>query len=328
MKKAYKILLGIITLGFIAAAPAGVYLNVFLPDVGQPGREQIERTPERVERGRYLANHVAVCMDCHSVRDWSRFAGPLSGNPGSGGEKFGREMGFPGVIYSPNITPYSLGGWTDGEILRAITTGVNKDGKALFPLMPYRHYGQMDKEDIYSIIAYIRTLDPIKSDTKTRELDFPLNFLINTMPQEAQLKPRPNESDRVAYGAYIINAAGCVDCHSKTVKGDIVKGSEFGGGMEFSQPAGVVRSPNITPHNETGIGQWTKEMFVQRFKAYADSSYQSPKYTPDDLNSPMPWHMYSGMKREDLEAIYAYLQSLKPINHSVSKYRRNKAYKD
>ncbi len=324
MKKVYKILLGALAFIIIGSALTGIYMTVFLPDISQPIEIKIAQSPERIERGRYLAHHVTVCMDCHSSRDWSQFAGPLSGNLGGGGEKFDRDMGFPGTIYAPNITPSNLGEWTDGQIFRAITTGVDKDGNALFPVMPYHHYGQMDKEDIYSIIAYIRTLSPIKNNIAERELDFPLNFLVNTMPREAQPKPKPNENNRLAYGAYLVNAAGCVDCHSKTDKGSIVKGSEFGGGMEFKQPAGIVRSPNITPDKETGIENWTEETFVQSFKIYADSSYKSPEYTPDDLNSPMPWHMYSGMKKEDLEAIYTYLQSIKPIENSVNRYEKKK----
>ncbi len=322
MKKVYKVLLGILALFFIGVATTGTYIKVFLPNVGEPPGIKIEQTPERIERGRYLAHNVAVCMDCHSSRNWSEFAGPLSGNPGGGGEIFGKEMGFPGTIYASNITPYNLGNWTDGEIFRAITTGVNKNGQALFPIMPYHNYGKMDKEDIYSIIAYIRTLDPIENNTAERKLDFPLNFIVNTVPQKAEFKPKPNENDQLAYGAYLVNATGCVNCHSKRDKGTVVKGSEFGGGMEFQQSAGFVRSPNITPDKETGIGNWTKEAFVQRFKMYADSSYKSKKYTKDDLNSPMPWLMYADMKKEDLEAIYTYLQSITPISNAVNRYEK------
>lgn len=322
MKKAYKILLGIVVLIVTGIALTGAYVKGFLPDVKIPEDISIEPTLERIERGKYLANNVTVCMDCHSSRNWAAFAGPLAGNPGGGGEKFGREMGFPGEIYSPNITPYNLGSWTDGEVYRAITSGVGREGNALFPVMPYHHYGQMSREDIYSIIAYIRTLDPIESTTPERELDFPVNFLVNTMPKESKPGTMPDINNRLAYGAYVINAAGCVDCHSKTNKGAIIKGTEFGGGMEFMQPAGIVRSPNITPDMNTGIGKWTIENFVQRFKEYTDSSYQSPVYTKDDLNSPMPWHMYAGMKVEDLEAIFIYLQSLQPIDNAVSKFER------
>jgi hypothetical protein len=189
-------------------------------------------------------------------------------------------------------------------------------------VMPYQHYGHMDKEDIYSIIAYIRTLDPVENDIPEREIDFPVSLLINTMPQNPSFQQRPSESDRLKYGKYLVNAASCVDCHSKQEKGRIVAGTEFGGGMEFRLPGGIVRTPNITPHMENGIGTWSKSAFVQRFKSYLDSNYQSPVYTANDLNSPMPWTMYAGMKESDLEAIYEYLQSLPPIDNEVVRFEK------
>ena len=90
--------------------------------------------------------------------------------------------------------------------------------------------------------------------------------------------------------------------------------------MEFKSPNGIVRSPNITMHKETGIGNWTAEGFVARFKAYTDSSYISPKLAIGELNTPMPWGMYSGMKEQDLAAIFAYLNTVKPIAHQVVKF--------
>ncbi|KQS27793.1 c-type cytochrome [Dyadobacter sp. Leaf189] len=308
-----KILAGLV----IVVVAAMIYVKAALPDTGPAPDLKVELTPARIERGKYLANHVTVCMDCHSTRDWSRYAGPLSGGLGGGGEAFTQEMGFPGKFFAPNITPYTLASWTDGEIFRAVTTGVNKDGKALFPVMGYHRFGQLDQEDIYSVIAYIRGLAPIKNDVPESEPDFPVNFLINTMPQKAAFTKRPAETDQVAYGKYLITATGCVDCHSKTEKGSVVPGTEFGGGMEFSSPNGVVRSPNITMHKETGIGNWTREAFVARFKAFADSNYVAPKVAPGDLNSPMPWTMYGGMKEQDLSAIFAYLNTVKPIEHQV-----------
>ncbi len=323
MKKIFKIT-GIILLLFIAIiAGAGIYLNTALPNVGDAPDIHIEQTPERIERGRYLAHHVAVCMDCHSTRDWSLFSGPLAAaGLGGGGEVFDRNMGFPGVFYARNITPAALKDWTDGEILRAITCGVRKNGDALFPVMPYQHYGHMDREDLYAIIAYIRTLAPVANTLPTREMDFPVSMLINTMPEDASFQERPVESDRINYGRYLVNAASCVDCHSKQEQGRIVPGSEFGGGMEFRMPAGIVRSPNITPHTENGIGNWTRTAFVERFKSYTDSSYHSPVYTAADLNSPMPWTMYAGMSVSDLEAIYDYLHSLPAINNEVVRYEK------
>nr|WP_295927738.1 c-type cytochrome [uncultured Dyadobacter sp.] len=316
-------LIGKILAGILVIIVAGIiYLKAALPDTGPAPDIKIDRTKARVERGKYLANHVTVCMDCHSTRDWSQYAGPLTGALGGGGEQFSQEMGFPGKFFAPNITPYTLASWTDGEIFRAVTTGVNKDGKALFPVMAYHRFGQLDQEDIYSVIAYIRELPPVQKVNPRSEPDFPVNILINTMPRKASLASRPSETDEVAYGKYLITATGCVDCHSKTDKGSVVPGTEFGGGMEFRSPNGVVRSPNITPDKETGIGSWTEGAFVARFKAYADSNYVSPKIAPGELNTPMPWVMYAGMKEDDLAAIFTYLNTIKPIKNSVIRFEK------
>lgn len=323
--KALKIILILLGIIFFLAVAAGTYVKIALPDVGAAPSIKIERTLQTIENGKYLANHVTVCIDCHSSRDWTKFAGPLKANTlGKGGEVFNQEMGFPGSYVAPNLTPYGLGSWTDGEIFRAITAGVNKDGKALFPVMASHRFGKMDKKDIYDIIAYVRTLKPIKHSVAKSESDFPVNFIINTMPKKADFQTRPLENDTLKYGAYLINAAGCVDCHSKTDKGNIVKGTEFGGGMEFKLPGGMLRSPNITGDVSTGIGKWSKVMFVNRFKAFSDKNYQSPLVETNGINTPMPWVMYGGMKKTDLEAIYSYLVSIKPIQNRVEKFTPDK----
>src|ERR1043165_8965177 len=81
------------------------YVKLALPNVGPAPEMKVEATPERIERGRYLAHSVTVCIDCHSTRDWSKFSGPIvPGTLGKGGEKFDQQFGFPGVYYSRNIT--------------------------------------------------------------------------------------------------------------------------------------------------------------------------------------------------------------------------------
>ena len=302
----------------LSAVALATYVYVALPgDIPAP-ELSIEFTAERLERGKYLASHVAVCMDCHSTRDWSVFSAPVvPGTLGKGGEIMDRSKGLPGEIHTPNITPFALHDWTDGEIARAITTGISRNGNALFPLMAYARFGAMDEEDIYSIIAYIRSLDPIENTVPRTKLDFPVNLLNKTLPKEAAFSKLPDEKNTINYGKYLVNASGCVDCHSKREMGKIITGSEFGGGMEFSQPAGVITAPNITMHKENGIGNYSREAFVQRFKMYSDSAYMNKKLEPGELNSPMPWTMYAGMKTGDLEAIYDYLSSLNPIDHYV-----------
>lgn len=179
----------------LVAAIIGVlsYVSFALPDVGEPEDIKIEITQKRLERGSYLANSVANCTECHSERDWTKFAGPLvEGTLGKGGEEFDQKFGFPGKFVAKNITPYALKDWTDGEILRAIASGVNKDGKALFPIMPHPNYGKLDREDLYSIIAYLRTLTPIENTVAQSEPDFPMNFIINTIPQKPTFTTIPD----------------------------------------------------------------------------------------------------------------------------------------
>lgn len=323
MKKVLKVL-GIIVLLIVVLIACGVgYIKKGLPSVGEPQDLKIEVTPERVARGEYLANCVTLCMDCHSTRDWTIFtAPPVPGTAGVGGEKFDRTMGFPGEYYSRNLTPYKLKSWTDGEIFRAVTTGVDKTGEPLFPVMPYHNYGKMDPEDIYSVIAYLRTLPEIKKDVPASQSDFPFSLIIRTIPKKAEPQKRPAETDGLAYGAYMVNAAGCAECHTKFENGQFVEGTEFGGGRVFDMPGGTLTTANISPDMETGIGNWTKEAFIKRFKMYTDSAYVPQKVDPmKDFITMMPWMMYAKMKETDLAAIYDYLRTVKKQTNTVVKWK-------
>src|ERR1700712_990678 len=151
----------LLSLLFVAIAVLAAYVKTALPNVGPPPELIVSKTPEVVVRGEYLANHVMVCMDCHSKRDPQFFAmTPDSSSLGLGGNVFGRIDGFPGNYYAANISPSAIGGWTDGEIYRAITTGVRKSGKPIFPVMPYPYYGHALPSDIMAVIAYVRTISP------------------------------------------------------------------------------------------------------------------------------------------------------------------------
>jgi mono/diheme cytochrome c family protein len=321
-KKLLRIIAVVFGLLIVGIAVLLIYVKAALPNVGPAPDIKISATPQMVERGKYLANHVTVCMDCHGTRDWSKFSGPMKpGFEGAGGEVFDKRFGFPGVFTAKNITPFNLAGWTDGEIFRTITTGVNRSGKALFPVMPYQNYAQLDEEDIKAIIAYIRTLPSIESHPAESKADFPMNFILNTIPQKAHLSKRPLPSDVIAYGKYMTTASSCVECHTNQVNGKIV-GEKFAGGREFAIGNGnVVRSMNITP-DPSGIGNWTKEQFINRFKMYTDSAYVLPTVdlVKGDLQSMMPWSMFGGMTKEDLGAIYEYLRTIPPVNSKVVRY--------
>ena len=158
-----------------------------------------------IERGEYLAIHVAPCMDCHSKRDFSKYSGPvIPGTEGMGGEVFDHKLfdAMPGTVYAKNITPdpeTGIGTWTDDEILRAITQGINKNGDTLFPIMPYANLNHMAKSDLLSIIAYIRTLKPIKNKIPARQLMIPISmaYPAPALQPSVDANVRPPESDKV-----------------------------------------------------------------------------------------------------------------------------------
>ncbi len=112
----------------------------------------------------------------------------------------------------------------------------------------------------------------------------------------------PEETDRVKYGEYLITMADCQTCHTP-MDNRGKQGEPFTGGMTFNTPAFTVTSANLTPDSLTGIGAWTEQMFVEKFKTYRNAkAYQ---YEPGKQNTMMPWTLFAQMKDDDLKAIYA-----------------------
>lgn len=317
-KMVLKIAIGFFTVLVILVICGGIYLKYFLPNIKVKDLK-VEVTKERIERGKYLANHVLVCVDCHSKRDWSKYSGPIvPGTEGMGGEIFDQKMGLPGKYISSNITPYALANWSDGEIYRAITSGVGKRNNTIFPVMPFKAYGTLDDEDIYCVIAYIRSIPSIKNDIPASKSDFPVNFLINTMAKEGHPSKRPPQQDSLKYGKYITTAAACIECHTPiTGKGDLIMGKAYSGGRKFPlEGVGTIVSTNITFDKKTGIGEWDKDKFIHVFKSYDLTTHVPAKFEKGDINTLMTWTMYSKMDTADLISIYNYLKSLPPIENN------------
>jgi mono/diheme cytochrome c family protein len=193
----------------------------------------------------------------------------------------------------------------------------------MFPLMPYVTYGRVAEDDVLAILAYVRSLEPLENHVPPRSLDPPMNLIVRTIPHAAAFTTRPASTDRVKYGEYLTTLASCAECHTpRDDRGNLVPGMAFAGGNQFAHPelGYRVRAANITPEADTGIGSWTEEQFVSKFKGFE---------TPDDRvltddeqrqNTAMPWKPYSGMTRDDLSAIYAYLRTLKPVRNRVDKW--------
>jgi hypothetical protein len=314
---------GSVVVVLLLAGVAGLaYLFLALPNVPVSASFKIESTPERLARGQYLADHVVGCTTCHAQRDWTRFSGPVKpGSIGAGGDRF--DLGPAGVLYGKNITPAAIGSWSDGELLRAVTAGVSRDGTPLFPVMPYPHFGAMAEDDIHAVLAFIRSLAAVQGGAiPERTLNFPLNLIVRTIPRAAGPQPRPAPTDKLAYGRYMLRAALCTDCHTPIDdQGTPLPGLDFAGGMEILETGYRVRSANITPDADTGIGSWTEQQFVDKFKSF-DGPDAAPTLSDVERrqNTPMPWTAYAGMTREDLAAIYTALRAQKPVVNRVTKF--------
>jgi len=290
------------------------------PEAAKPNEDSIKNV---VDRGEYLVKHVAICLDCHSKRDESRLGMPVvAGTEGGGGNLFDPKTDqMPGVIYSRNITPdveTGIGGWTDDEILKAVTQGISKNGDTLFPIMPYINYNKMPKQDLLSIIAFIRTLKPIKNKIPERKLFIPISAAYpKDLKKEIDTTPPPF-NDQVAYGRYLTSIASCADCHTPMEKGQFDFSRVFAGGYTFNPSTFKVNSANITPDSATGIGTWTEERFLNKFIPYRKEEAYSQN--PGKQNTMMPVVAYAGMEDNDLKAIYAFLRTVPPVNHKVEKY--------
>lgn len=324
--KTFLKVVAILVLVVAALAAIGVsYLTLKKPAQRPASAEKIEATPHRLARGKYLVDHVTICFDCHAERTGA-YGFPIKpGGEGANGFVWNKDAHFPGVLAAANITPdpdTGLGKWTDGEILRAIREGVDREGKALFPIMPYGHYRNLSDEDAKSIVVYLRTIKPLRYQEPTKALDVPLNFVEKFEPKPlASAVPEPDRSDKLAYGKYLVTIAACAECHTpKDDKGQSQPGMEFAGGFEMHGPGVRVVTANITPHPTTWMGKATREEFIGRFKAFATVNATNAPPAAKGKNTLMPWLTYSGMTEDDLGAMYDYLKTVKPVEHTVDPF--------
>lgn len=323
-----RILVWVLRLVLVAVVAIGafvLYLVMKSPKTAPPSSIKVELTTQRVERGRYLVNYVVDCFGCHAERDFSHFGGPVKpGGLGVGGPL--PLENFPGQLIVSNITPdrgTGLGYWTDGEILRAFREGIGRDGRVLFPMMPYANYRYLSDEDSQAIVAYLRSIPPVKKRQAPTKVNFPVNLMIKDVPQPAPSVAPPNKADKLAYGKYLVTIASCADCHTPVERGQPVPGREFAGGRLFAFTNSPLRvyTANITPDNDTGIGVWTEERFVQKirsYKPYVENG--SPEVGPESFTL-MPWLALCYLTDEDLSAIYGYLRTVRPVSNVVEKWK-------
>jgi len=310
--------LGWVFTALVLVLAVGITFTVgWHPFIGPRARpltaRKFQSTPQRLARGEYLARNVSDCMGCHAEHDWTAHDAPLLPKTFGAGQDMNFLKGFPGKVYAPNITPDSetgTGDWSDDQLARAIREGVSHDGRALFPFMPYLDFRALSDEDLASIIVYLRSLPPVRRQQPKTDLIFPVKYLIRSVPQPLYTTvSEPDFSTPEKRGKYLVTIAGCRDCHTpQDGHGQPLPGMDFGGGLILDGPWGRVASTNITP-DPSGISYYDQATFTQAIRAGFVGSRK--------LNQIMPWHTYRGMTDEDIVAMFAYVNTLKPVRHGV-----------
>lgn len=308
--------LGIAVLSLLILLALAITLTIgWRPFLGPKARvlssRTFERTPQRLERGRYIATALSGCSYCHTPHNWSAPGTPfVEGMEGAG--EILPYADLPGRIVAPNLTSdpeTGAGHWTDDQLARAIREGVGHDGRALFPIMPYAHYREMSDEDVASVVVYLRSLPAVRNPLPPTEIIFPVKYLIRSVPEPiASPVNEPAASDAARRGEQLINLAGCADCHTPQVRGEAVPGMEWAGGFALAGPWGTVAAANITP-DPSGIPYYDEALFLEvmhtgQVKARAVSPI-------------MPFKVYKNLTDDDLKAMFAYLRTLKPVKHRV-----------
>jgi mono/diheme cytochrome c family protein len=310
MRRALKIV-GVVVAAVVALV-AGFLLYVQVDGIPRYPVEKVsfhvEATPERVARGKKLAN--LLCANCHLDPTTRQLTGKhMADAP----EEFG-------VLYSPNITRHpskGIGSWTDGELAYLLRTGVKRDGLYAPPWMVKLPH--MSDEDLASIIAFLRSDDPMvaasdRDPPGVTRPSFLSKFLCHVafrkLPYPKGPVSAPSPNDRVAYGRYLVFGLDCYGCHSADFKTMDVAVPEksagyFGGGNPLLDlRRQVIRSANLTPDAETGIGRWSE----QDFRAALRTGFR-----PDRTPIRYPMGIIPDLSDDEAGAIYAYLRTVPPI---------------
>ena len=271
----------------------------------------VTATPERIARGKKIA--LLLCADCHK----NNATGKLTGRPMT---EAPHEFG---TIFTANITQdkkYGIGEWTDGEIIYLLRTGIKRDGKYAPPYMAKLPH--MADEDINSVIAFLRSDDPLVTASATPDYPSDPSFLTKFLCMVA-FKPfkmpeqkieMPDTNNAVQFGKYLVFNLECFTCHSADYKTDNweepekSKGYLGGGNKPLNREGRVILTQNITPDKETGIGGWTEDRFVKAVKYGTMENERS-------LRFPMAPFIY--LTDQEAKAIYAYLKTVPALSNKV-----------
>src|SRR5690606_26170038 len=146
--------------------------------------------------------------------------------------------------------------WTDEQIARAIREGVRPDGSLIGPPMPFQLYRKISDRDVEAIVAYLRTVAPVRHEVPPSQYEIALP---RSYGPPVDHVPEVSRKSKIAYGGYLAGPLGhCIECHTPMGASGQRDWSKLGGGgAEFHGPWGTSVAPNITSDPKAGIGSWT-----------------------------------------------------------------------
>jgi mono/diheme cytochrome c family protein len=253
----------------------------------------------RIARGKYLMDSVVACGNCHAVRDDK---GQLIAAKGLSGGMLFDEVPFK--AYASNITPdpeTGIGKWTDAQLAKAIREGVRPDGSIIGPPMPIGFYRHMSDADVAAIVAYLKAQPAVRNVVEKSKFNMPLPPSYGPAVKNVRA---PVPKDKIKYGQYLANIGHCMECHTpRGDKGMLVHAQLGAGGQIFKGPWGQSVARNLTPH-ETGLKGWSDAQIANAIRTGMDKNGAH-------LKPPMAFAFYKNISDADMNALIAYLRSLK-----------------
>ncbi len=277
-----------------------IFLALLLPLISGPLWAQ--SSVEQIARGEYLAR-AADCTACHTA----------PGGPAFGG---GYPVSTPfGMIYGSNISPdkqFGIGSWSDDEFVAAVRDGIGKDGRQLYPAMPYDAFTKMRRADVLAIKAWLLTQTPVARAAPQTDLGFPYNqrwgirFWKWFNLDAGELQPDATRSASWNQGRYLTEAlAHCGTCHTpRTLTMGMDRDKAFAGG-ELSGWLAY----NITPDNNAGIGRWSQQDLV----SYLKTGNVAGRASASGPMAEAIGHSLQYLPDADLRAIAEYLRSVPAV---------------
>jgi mono/diheme cytochrome c family protein len=253
-----------------------------------------------VERGRYLAQ-AGDCIACHTVPGAKIFSG-------------NRPMPTPfGTLFAPNITPdvqTGIGRWSANDFYQMMHTGRGRDGKLLYPAMPFASYTKVTRADCDAIFAYLRSVPAVRLATREHDLRFPYNnrsLLIGWRTlyfQQGEYQPNRARSVEWNRGAYLVEGLGhCAMCHTPiNALGGSSQEQAFRGGLI---PMQNWYAPSLTSNKEAGLGNWEIRDIMDLLQAGV--SNRGTVYGP---MAEVTYNSLQHMSDDDIRAMAVYLKSL------------------